>query len=202
MTRVKLSYFDFAGGRGEDCRLALHLAGVDFEDDRVNPKDWSAKKPSTPFGAMPVLEIEGQGVVAQSNAILGLIGSQHDLLPKNAFEAAKHIALLNAAEDLRARVAPTMGLDDKEKQKKLREELADGYLKDWAKLVDSQIDGPFAGGDVISVADLKLFVLMNWFKNGVVEHVPTTCFDDFAKLSALHAAVADHPKVVAWYQRR
>lgn len=200
-SRVKLSYFDFPGGRGEDCRLALHISGVDFEDDRVAPKDWPEKKSSTPFGALPVLEIEGEGTVAQSNAILGLIGSQHGLLPKNAFEAAKHIALLNVAEDLRTRVSNSMGLEDQEEQKKLREELADGYLKDWAKRVDEQIQGPFVGGEVISVADLKLFVLMNWLKKGVVDHIPTTCFDDFPRLSALFDAVAAHPKIVAWYER-
>ena len=27
---VTLSYFDFSGGRGEPCRMALHLAGVGF----------------------------------------------------------------------------------------------------------------------------------------------------------------------------
>ena len=61
MPRPKLSYFDFPGGRGEDCRIALHLAGVDFEDERIKGTDWAARKATTPFGALPVLEIEGKG---------------------------------------------------------------------------------------------------------------------------------------------
>ncbi len=39
MSKVKLSYFDFSGGRGEACRLALFLGGVDFVDDRVKFDD-------------------------------------------------------------------------------------------------------------------------------------------------------------------
>ena len=35
MTKPKLTYFDAPVSRGEECRLALHLAGVDFEDDRL-----------------------------------------------------------------------------------------------------------------------------------------------------------------------
>ena len=60
MTKPRLTYFDMPVSRGEECRLALHLAGVDFEDHRVTFADWPALKPSTPYGAMPVLELPGQ----------------------------------------------------------------------------------------------------------------------------------------------
>ena len=68
MAKVKLSYFDFQGGRGEPARIALSIGGVAFEDDRVPPADWLRRKADTPFGALPVLEVDGQ-IVAQSNAI-------------------------------------------------------------------------------------------------------------------------------------
>ena len=65
---LKLTYFDFHGGRGEPARLALSMGGIPFEDDRVPPSDWERRKPDTPFGALPVLERDGQ-ILAQSNAI-------------------------------------------------------------------------------------------------------------------------------------
>jgi glutathione S-transferase len=68
MPKLKLTYFDFHGGRGEPARLALSIGGIPFEDDRVAPSDWPARKPDTPFGALPVLEVDGQ-TLAQSNAI-------------------------------------------------------------------------------------------------------------------------------------
>ena len=34
MPKLKLTYFDFHGGRGEPARLALSMGGISFEDDR------------------------------------------------------------------------------------------------------------------------------------------------------------------------
>ena len=31
-----LTYFDFDGSRGLECRMALHIAGVEFTDNRLN----------------------------------------------------------------------------------------------------------------------------------------------------------------------
>ena len=73
MSKPILTYFDFAGGRGEASRLALHLAKVEWVDDRFQG-DWQQKKPTTPFGGLPTLEIPGKGVLSQSNAILEYIG--------------------------------------------------------------------------------------------------------------------------------
>ena len=42
MPKLKLTYFDFHGGRGEPARLALSIGGIPFEDDRVAPSDWQA----------------------------------------------------------------------------------------------------------------------------------------------------------------
>lgn len=201
-TGVKLSYFDFSGGRGEECRLALHIAGINFVDDRIDPKDWPSKKPSTPFGAMPVIEIEGEGVLAQSNAILGLIGTRHGLLPNDDFKAAQHRAILNAVEDLNMRIGSTMRIEDDEEKKKERQELAEGYMKDWANNMEKQIQGPFVAGENITVADVKLFVLVNWIKKGVLDHIPKNYFDNFSKLNTLFTAVATHPKVVEWYENK
>ena len=200
MSKVKLTYFDFAGGRGEACRLALYLAGIDFIDDRVDSKSWPSLKSSTPFGGLPVLEIEGKGVISQSNAILGVIGANHDLLPKDSFEAAKHIAILNACEEFNAKLSATIHMDDDQLKKKMREELANGYIKAWGKNIEQQIQGPFFGGDKISVADFKLYTIVNWIKKGVLDHIPASSFDEFTKLNTLFDSVVNHPKIIEWYK--
>ena len=80
MAKLKLTYFDFHGGRGEPARLALSIGGIAFEDDRVQTSDWERRKGDTPFGALPVLEVDGQ-IVAQSNAINRYVGKLADLYP-------------------------------------------------------------------------------------------------------------------------
>ena len=147
------------------------------------------------------VEIEGEGTLAQSNAILGLIGRRHGLLPEDDFQAAQHLSLLGAVEDLRSRMNATAS-DDEDEKKAAREKLAGGYLKTWAHDVEKMIEGPFVGGAKLSVADLKLFTLMNFYKRGGFDYIAPTYFDDFKKLSALRDAVDAHPRIADWQARR
>ncbi len=200
MPQPTLTYFNFNGGRGEDCRLALHIAGVPFTDNRIAGKQWAELKPTTAYGGLPTLEIPGLGTLSQSNAILGYIGRNHGLLPTDAFEAARHEGILLAVEELRWKGAPSGSEKDPDKKKALREELASGYLQRWAAAIEKQIgDGPFFGGDTISVADLKVFVMVAFYRRGGMDHIEGTVFDAFGKLIAHHDAVKAHPAVQSWY---
>jgi prostaglandin-H2 D-isomerase / glutathione transferase len=201
MTKPILTYFDFPRSRGEECRLALFLAGVDFEDRRITSKDWAALKPTTPFGSLPVFEIPGKPPVSQSNAILGHIGRRYGLLPRDEWEAMRLESLLSACEDLRHTVNRTTGIKDIEELKRKRAELVEGPVLAWAKNMERQIVGPFAGGTDISVADIKIYVIVNWFKSGVLDHVPTDVFASFPKLEGVWQSVKQHPKVMEWYAR-
>jgi glutathione S-transferase len=201
MTKPRLTYFDQAASRGEECRLALFVAGVDFEDNRIPRSAWPELKPTTPFGSLPTFELPGKPPVSQSNAILGYIGRTHGLLPADAWEAMRLESLMSAAEDLRHAVTRTFGIEDPAELVRRRRELVDGPIKTWAASMEKQIVGPFAGGADLSVADLKLFIVMGWFKKGVLDHVPSDVLAPFERLERLYAAVKDHPRVVAWYAR-
>jgi glutathione S-transferase len=98
MAKMKLTYFDFHGGRGEPARLALSIGGIVFEDDRVAPSDWERRKGDTPFGALPVLEVDGQ-IVAQSNAINRYAGKLAALYPSDPWQAALCDEAIEAVED-------------------------------------------------------------------------------------------------------
>jgi glutathione S-transferase len=200
MTIPKLTYFDFAGSRGEEVRLALTIAGLPFDDNRLARADFVALKPSLPFGSLPVLELPGRGTFAQSNAILRLIGRQHGLHPEDPYEAARHDALMDAAEDLRHRISPTMRMEDGPAKSAARHELATDYIPKWGQFVDRQIgDGPFVAGDRISVADLKLYMVDRWISGSGLDGIPATVLDACPRLKALVRAVRDHPAVAAWY---
>jgi glutathione S-transferase len=199
MSRITLTYFDFSGSRGEECRLALHLAGVEFHDERLGSAEFAARRSSTPFGALPVFTVEGHAPVAQSNTILRLIGHQHGLLPTDPWESARHEMLMDAVEDLRHRMGPMARIKDEAEKKRQREEAARGYLPEWALSVERQLGaGPFVGGEKISVADLKLYVVLTPYLKGAIDHVPASTFDCAPRLLALHAAVGAHPGVAAW----
>lgn len=201
MATYKLTYFDAPVSRGEECRLALYLAGVDFEDNRIKSEDWGRLKGWAPFGSVPVLETAGKPPLAQSNAILAYVGRKYGLHPKDAWEAARHEAILAAVEELRAALAPSGKIADPAEKKKAREELARGHLKAWGAHIEKQIEGPFVAGSQIHVADLKLFMITTSFRRGALDHIPTDVFAEFEKLDALTDAVAQHPKVAQWRAR-
>jgi len=201
MADIQLTYFDFPGGRGEDCRLCLHIAGVDWKDDRVPRGDWMDRKGKTPFGNLPVLRVDGREI-GQSNAILAYLGRRFDLHPSDPWQAARHEAILNVVEELRAKVAATFTIEDEEEKKAARQALSSGYIIAWADNVTKQLgDGPFLAGEAINVADLKLFIAMSWLMNGILDHIPTDVFSGHPALIAHHAAVKSHPKVTDWYAR-
>ena len=201
MTRPRLTYFDMPVSRGEECRLAFVLAGVDFDDHRIARAEWPTLKPTTPFGALPVLEVPGHPPVGQSNAILALIGRLHGLHPTDPYEAARHEAVMASVEELRALVAPSGILPDDEKRE-ARERLATRSIPTWAGFIEAQLgDGPFYAGAKPHVVDVKLYVGLRAFRNGVMDHIPKTVFDGFPRLVRLCDAVSDHPAVKAWYAR-
>jgi len=201
MSQFKLTYFDAPTSRGEECRLALFAAGVDFVDNRIARADWPALKPTTPFGSLPVLEVEGKPAISQSNTILAYVGRRYGLLPSDEWEALRLESLLGACEDLRGAVGTTFGIADPDELKRRRTALLEGPIRAWAGNMERQIKGPFAGGAELSVADIKLYILANWFKKGVLDHVPADALSPFAKLEAVRANVSEHPKIVAWYAR-
>jgi len=201
MSKPKLIYFDAPVSRGEECRLALHLAGIDFQDVRIKPADWPALKDRMPYGSLPVLEWPGSPALAHSNAILVLIGRRHGLHPADNFEAACHEGMMQHVEDLRAHVSPTLRMGDAEK-KAAREALVAGFLPAWARAAERNIAaGPFFGGDTIHVVDLKIHMAVRWFNAGKVDHVPATIFAGYPRLIGVHDGVRDHPGVLSWYAR-
>lgn len=202
MAKPKVFYFDAPVSRGEEVRLALHIAGVEFDDERIKPADWPALKPKTPFGSLPVLEWPGHPPLAHSNAILTLIGRLHGLHPSEPFEAARHEALMCQVEDLRAMVSPTLRISDPAEKQRVREGLVANFLPVWGANTERALGGgPFVGGAKLNVVDLKLHMAVRWFNGGKVDHVPATIFADYPKLNRVHDAVRDDARVKAWYAR-
>jgi len=201
MNKPKLIYFDAPVSRGEECRLALHLAAVDFEDVRITQAEWPALKAQMPYGVIPVLELPGHAPLGHSNAILVLIGRRHGLHPTGDFEAARHEGMMQHVEELRGAVSPTLRMSDADK-KSAREALVAGFLPTWASVAEKNItSAPFFGGDKIHVVDLKLYQVVRWLSSGKVDHIPATIFSSYPKLTGVHDAVRDHSGVKAWYAK-
>lgn len=201
MPKLKLSYFDFHGGRGEPARLALTIGGIPFEDDRVPPAEWQRRKPHTPFGALPVFERDGQ-VVAQSNAINRYVGKLSDLYPSDPWQAALCDEVMEAVEDIGTKIAATLFLPEEQK-KAQREELVSGPLPFYLARLEQRLEahgGRYFADDRLTVADLKVFVWMRRLKSGILDHIPADLPDGVApKLVEHYERVKNDPRIKAYY---
>jgi glutathione S-transferase len=204
MTKLKLSYFDFDGGRGEPARLALHIASIPFEDDRISPKEWPQFRDRTPFQALPTLEVDGK-VVAQSNSINRYVGKLAGLYPKDDWQALLCDEAMDAAEDIGTRIGSTIDLPADAK-KQAREELAAGRITRYLDQLQTRLQaagGEYFADNRLTVADLKIFMLVRWLRSGALDHIPKDLVDRVAPLLVKHfERVAGLPDVVKYYERR
>jgi glutathione S-transferase len=204
VAKLKLNYFDFDGGRGEPARLALHIGGIAFEDHRIAGKDWPAFRANTPFLAIPTLEVDGQ-VVSQSNSINRYVGKLTGLYPKDDLQALLCDEVMDAAEDISTQIAQTFDLSGDAK-KMAREKLAAGHITRYLQQFEARLTA--AGREYfadrrLTVADLKVFMLIRWLRSGVLDDIPKDLVDTVAPQLVKHfERVASYPKVAEYYQRR
>lgn len=99
MPSYKLTYFD-ARGYAEPARLLFKLAGVQFQDNRVNHEDgsWEQYKDSTPFGKIPVLTVDGFDI-PQSAAIIRYLANKFGYAGKTPEEEAWADAIADQYKD-------------------------------------------------------------------------------------------------------
>jgi prostaglandin-H2 D-isomerase / glutathione transferase len=203
MAKLKLTYFDFHGGRGEPARLALSIGGIAFEDDRVQTSDWERRKGDTPFGALPVLEVDGQ-IVAQSNAINRYVGKLADLYPSDPWQAALCDEAMEAVEDITTKIVATLFIPEEQK-KAQRKTLVDGPIPFYLTRLQQRLEtrgGRYFAADRLSVADLKVFVWIRHLRSGALDHVPTDLPDRVApKLVEHYERIKNDPRVKAYYAK-
>lgn len=204
MSDLKLTYFDFHGGRGEPVRLALSMGAVPFEDDRVAIADWPQRKGGTPYGAVPVLQVEGK-TLAQSNAITRYVGKLTGLYPSDFWQAALCDEAMEAVEDVFQQIGPTLFLPEEEKKAR-REALAEStfplFLKQLNKSL-SDAGGRYFADDRLTIADLKVAMLVRQLNSGMLDHVPTDLVEREAPELLEHfRRVMNDPSIKGYYAKR
>lgn len=204
MTTYKLTYFDFDGGRGEPVRIALHAAGIKFEDSRLSFPEFGEMRKDTPFNSLPVLDIDGS-LVTQSNAMSRYVGKLAGLYPEDDLQALYCDEVMDAIEDMSHYIVPTFGLQGDE-LKNARKKLVDGWLTVYLRGLGGLLargGGKYFADKRLTVADLKVFMQTRWLCSGSLDHVPTDLVKKLAPGLVEHQArMEKEPVVVAYYASR
>jgi glutathione S-transferase len=201
MSKFKLTYFDFNGGRGEPIRIAFHAAGIDFEDHRIPFEEFMKTRSEMRFTCAPVLDIDDV-TVTQSNSMLRYVGKLAGLYPKDDMQALYCDEAMDAVEDLLHQIVQSFGLKGDE-LKAAREKLCSGwisvYVRGLAEILE-RAGGEYFADNRLTVADLKVYVQIQWLRNGTLDHVPTDLVDKLAPGLVQHEErVGNDPIVTAYY---
>ncbi len=204
MPKLKLTYFDIHGGRGEPARLAMHIGGVDFEDHRISFQQFADARLSFPFNRVPVLEIDGVEL-SQCNSITGYVGKLAGLYPTDPLQAAFCDEALDAVEDIVSKAVATFPIKDEAKKRAAREALAEGPLKVYLQQLQAMLEargGEYFADGRLTVADLKVMVWVRNLRSGTLDYVPQDLPDKVAPLLVEHLQrIESHPKVRDYYDR-
>lgn len=174
MAKLKLTYFDFDGGRGEPARLALRIGGIEFEDCRIPIADWPEVKASYRYQQLPELEVDGRWL-NQSNIITRYVGKMAGLYPEDDWQAAICDAVVDTVDDAMKVLVGTFFMPEDEKQR-VREELVKGPLPLFIAGLNQSLNeggGAYFASGCLTVADLKVLVFVRGLTDGTFDYIPS-----------------------------
>ncbi|XP_041982322.1 glutathione S-transferase 2-like [Aricia agestis] len=125
MPKTTLTYFPLKA-LGEHLRLLLAYGGEDFEDVRLDREQFMLIKSTTPFGQLPVLEMNGRKL-AQSTALARYLGRKYGIAGANADEDLEIDQHVDFVHDIRSKAGTVQYEDHEEVREKKHAELSKNF---------------------------------------------------------------------------
>ncbi|GMR45238.1 hypothetical protein PMAYCL1PPCAC_15433 [Pristionchus mayeri] len=202
MPSYKLNYFD-ARGLAEVSRSMFILSDTPFEDNRIPKDQWPALKEKTPFGTLPVLEIDGKPL-PQSLAIARYLAKQFGFYGNTPFESAWVDALADQMKDFLAEMRPyfavAMGMVEGDKEK-MKNEVALPAIKKHFSLLEKVAKENGANGHFVGSSLTYVDLLVSDFIYSVDSMIPGF-INEYPAVAAVRTKVVNTPKLKEWIEKR
>tara|TARA_B110001450_G_C17578115_1_gene463719 strand:- start:4 stop:657 length:654 start_codon:yes stop_codon:yes gene_type:complete len=215
---IKLTYFNIEG-LAEKIRLALKIGKCEHEDIRINFNEWNGIKNNTPYGQLPMMNVDGiEEPIAQSGAILRYVGKKTNLYPNNDLEALYIDELVSLQEDISSKIGVSIYIgmkpetygypsdlsDDDKKiiQKTLRQNLAneDGDLHKFLNIVNNKLSkDKFFTGDFPTIADCAFLPLFRQLRSGRLDYLPIWILNKYENICKFEDNMMNIPEVKLHY---
>ncbi|XP_069834434.1 hematopoietic prostaglandin D synthase [Dendropsophus ebraccatus] len=189
MPNYKLTYFNFRG-RAEILRYLFAYTNTEYEDHRIEYKDWPSHKDSYPFGKLPVLEIDGI-VYYQSLAIGRYLAKKAGLTGKTDLDELRIDAILDTIDDF-VSLFPWSG--DEQAMKEYIDKSGNAFLSGLEKELGDQ---KWFVKDYVTWADLYWDIC----SDSIEYYQPGYC-KDYPNILSLKKRVKELPEIAAWIKRR
>ena len=193
MKKIKLTYFDHTWGRALATRIALRMANIGYEDERVvfpqfeKMRGTSGQSNKVPLGVLPTLEVSSSQVSSQSMSIARYAGKRAGLYPLQDFEKA---LLVDEVMETTLEMMESVSRISKEHDgtaeniKQNIHQRMTFYLEFISRKIAYE-NGPYLLGKEVSIADLVLFQVMYNVRDGRVKEV--TLENSFFKFPTIKA---------------
>ena len=198
MPNYKLVYFQ-GRGRAEICRLIFAQAGVEYEDARLSGEEWQKVKPTTPYGSIPLLEVDGKKL-AGSTVIARYLAEEFGLAGSNAFENAEIAGIVDVVGDLVQKLLPYVFEKDDTKKAELKAAIRGEHLPRYFGIFENLIAGNPSGwvyGPKVTYADIYIAQIVLNIKSVAEDLLP-----NYPNIMKLNAAVNALPRIAAWIANR
>ncbi|XP_046680424.1 glutathione S-transferase-like [Homalodisca vitripennis] len=198
--KTKLTYFN-GTGLGESIRFLLVYLDREYEDSRFEEEEWAKIKPTTPWGKVPLLEVEGEKPVAWSLAITRYLGREAGLAGANTWEDLRIDEIVYVINDLRSSMASYFHEENEAMKEYLKGPLFSTTIPFYLSRLESQVkeNNGFLANGKLSWADVYFAALsdyLNWM-NGSKEILV-----GYPNLQALKAKIFALPKIKEYVAKR
>ena len=203
MPTYKLYSFD-SKGSAEQIRFIFAQAGVQYEDIRLNENTWPNLMPKTPYGTLPVLEVDGK-MVAGSGPIARYVAEQHGLAGSNDFENADIAGIIDVMHDLFLKGVPLspFGEIGKTRRAELKKEFEEKHIPRFLGALEKRAtennstDGWIYGAKV-TYADLRACVQFSAMEQVMLPGM----LNNYPALKKLKTSVENIPAIAKWIKER
>eukprot|EP00854_Cymbomonas_tetramitiformis_P020050 gene20050-24002_t len=217
--KITLTYFPIEGA-AEKVRLALAMTGTDFEDIRIKFPEWQELKPTTKYGQLPIMNIDGKEI-AQSPAMLRWCGrtlGDGSLYPQDPESLMQIEEVLGLSDDIARAWSPCLYMamrpekfgypadiaaeEKTTKVKALRESFLKDELPNFMKYLTGHLEasGAFFCGSAPTIADLQILPQLRYFTKGVADFVPGDCLSPYPVVTQWIERMMAIPQVKSWYE--
>jgi len=190
----------------ETARMIFKAAGQEFEDKRYpfEVKDgqfiraeWEAEKSTYIYEKIPVLEVDGKHIIAQSKAIERFLARRFHMLGSNDIEAALIDAAGEQINDVKQAYAKAKGTGDDALKKFFEEDLKKTFAA-FEKQANKDKSGHWIGSK-LSLFDIQLYCLIHFFDD---QQSVQKALEACPALKAIHDKVENTPALKKWFDER
>lgn len=199
MTTYKLTYFNLKG-RAELSRFIFAQAGVKYEDKRVTYEEWPDLKPTTAYGSLPILEVDGKQL-AGSQTIARFLAEKFGLAGSNDIENADIDSINGVIHDLAMEILKVYFEKDETRKAELKEELKQKHIPHYLGALEKRAQGSGAPEGwlwgKLTWPDFHFYHVLGW-----VEVVAPDVLQNYPILTKLKTSVESLPNIAKWLKER